>query len=112
MRSRVLVLEPQDARGIWVLDLEPCLARPRSIRVLAVLGDDALGPELAGMGEDRRAVAFEVLAVADPGRRLGEQPFEPGLPLRERSRSPILAIEFQEVEGVEKRLPRGTSLGG
>jgi hypothetical protein len=70
----------------------------------AVLRDDAFRPELAGMREDRSAVAFEVLAVLDPGRRLGEQLFEPGLAFLERARAPVLAAEFQEVEGVEKGL--------
>jgi hypothetical protein len=46
--------------------------------VPAVLRNDVFVAELAGMGEDGRAVALEVLAELDPGRRLGEQPFEPG----------------------------------
>jgi hypothetical protein len=40
--------------------------------MLAVFRHDALAPEIAGMGEDGRAVAIEVLAVLDPGPRPGE----------------------------------------
>jgi hypothetical protein len=40
----------------------------RPVRVLPVLGDYALGTKFAGTREDRRAVAFEVLAELDPGR--------------------------------------------
>jgi hypothetical protein len=43
-----------------------------------VFGNDALGAELAGMRKDGRAVTLQMLAVLDPRRRLGEQPFEPG----------------------------------
>src|SRR6202035_549456 len=93
------ILEPRHARRRRV-DLEPGLARPRPIGMLAVLRDDALAADLAGMGEDRRAVAFEVFAVLDPRRGLGEEPFEPSLALLERSRSPILAVEIEEIEGV------------
>jgi len=34
--------------------------------MLAVFRHDALGPELAGMGEDGRAVALQVLAIWIP----------------------------------------------
>jgi hypothetical protein len=57
--------------------------------MLAVLGDDTLEPELAGVGEDGCPVALQMLAVADAGRR---------------PRPPVLAIELEEIEGIEEHL--------
>jgi hypothetical protein len=45
-----------------------------------------------------------VLAALDAGRRLGEQLFEPRLAFLERPRPPILAVELEQIEGIEKRL--------
>jgi hypothetical protein len=58
--------------------------------VLQVFRDDALRAELAGMGEDRRAIALEVLAVLDPGRSVGEELGKPALALLERPRAASL----------------------
>jgi hypothetical protein len=44
--------------------------------VLAVLRDDALRTELAGVREDGCAITVEVLAVSDARRRRGDEPFE------------------------------------
>ena len=57
--------------------------------------------ELAGVLEDDPAVAFHVLIVLDAGRRLGQQLFQPRLAGVQRLRPEVLAIEFQQVEGVE-----------
>jgi hypothetical protein len=86
--SGTRVLEPQNARCLWVLDLEPDLARAGSIRVFAVLRDDALATQLAGMRENRRAVALNVLAELDSGPRIGEQLCQLGLALLEWPRPP------------------------
>jgi hypothetical protein len=40
--------------------------------MLAVLRNDALNAELAGMREDGRTVALEMLAVLDTGRGFAE----------------------------------------
>jgi hypothetical protein len=66
--------------------------------VHAVLRDDAFATQLAGMREDGRAVALNVLAELDAGPRIGEQPFEPRLALIERLRSPVLAVELEQVD--------------
>jgi hypothetical protein len=67
------ILKSQNAWGRRILDLEPDLARAGSIGVLAVLRDDAFATQLAGMREDGRAVALNVLAELDCGPRIGEQ---------------------------------------
>jgi hypothetical protein len=73
--------------------------------VVAVLGYNALQTALAGMGEDGRTVALEVLSELDPERRFVEQLFEPGLAGIERPGAPVLAVELQKVEGIEEGLP-------
>jgi hypothetical protein len=66
------ILEPSDAWRRRVLDLEPRLAGSRTVGMIAMLADDALGAEPAGVGEDRRPIALKVLAVLDPSGRLVE----------------------------------------
>ncbi len=61
--SRALKPEPQHARRVRILYLEPGLARARSIWMFTMLRDDSFEPELAGMRENGGAVAFEVLIV-------------------------------------------------
>jgi hypothetical protein len=69
--------------------------------VLAVLGDDALGAEPAGVREDSRTVALKVLGVVDPCWRLLWELSEPRLALLERPGSPVLSVELEQVEGIE-----------
>jgi hypothetical protein len=69
-----------------------------------VLGNNAFETKLAGMREDRWAVAFKVLAVLDAGRRLGDELFEPRLALLEGPGPPVFAVELEQIEGIEKRL--------
>ena len=47
---------------------------------------------------------LQVLAVLNPGPCFGEQLLELGPALLERTRPPVLAVELQQVEGVEERL--------
>jgi hypothetical protein len=103
-RRRIAILETKHARGVRILDLEPDLARARAIRVLAVLRDDAFEAELARVLENDLTVALEVLVVLDAGRRLREQLFEPRLARMQPLRPKILAIEFEQIEGIEEGL--------
>src|SRR5262245_20215628 len=59
------VLEPENRRRARVLDLDPGFHAPRPIGCIAPFRHDALEAELAGVREDYRAVALEVLADAD-----------------------------------------------
>jgi hypothetical protein len=57
------------------------------------------GAEPAGVCEDRRPVALEVLAVRDTGWGAGQEPLEALLTFVEGARAPVLTVEFQEVAG-------------
>ena len=70
--------------------------------MLAVLRHDTLRAELAGVGEDCRPVALKVLAVLYPRRWPAEQLLQLGLPLREPPRSPVRAVQLEQVEGIER----------
>jgi hypothetical protein len=72
--------------------------------MLAVLRHNALCSQPASMGEDRRAVAFEALAVLDPGRGVGEKLGEPVLALLEGPRPPVRAVQFEQIEGIKGHL--------
>ena len=63
-----------------------------------------LRTEPAGVGEDRGAVALQVLGVVDPRSRLRQELGEPCLALLERPWPPVLAVELEQVEGVEDHL--------
>jgi hypothetical protein len=56
-----------EAFGFFTLIQDP--ARPRAVGVLPVLRDDALESQLAGVLEDGRPVAVDVLVELDPGAR-------------------------------------------
>jgi hypothetical protein len=52
-----------------------------------VLGDDALEPEAAGVGEDLGAVALQVVDKLDTGFRPPQKAAQRALALQRRSRS-------------------------
>jgi hypothetical protein len=60
--------------------------------ILFCVSIDTYSAELAGMGEDRRAVALEVLAVLDPRRGAGEDLGEPALASRVRGRQSSVRV--------------------
>ena len=63
-----------------------------------MLRDDALAAELAGVVEHDRTVRLDVLAQRDPARsRIGE----PLLAFLKLKRSLILAVQFEQVEGIQ-----------
>jgi hypothetical protein len=72
--------------------------------VFAVLRNDALAAELAGVGKDRRAVALQMLAILDPGPGLAEQFLQSCLALLKRTGPLVLAVELQQIKGIQERL--------
>ena len=52
-----------------VFDLDPAFCRAGPVGQVDPLADDALQPKLAGMLEDRSAVALKVFDVFDPAPR-------------------------------------------
>src|SRR6516164_972744 len=75
---------------------------PRAIRRVVALRDDAFEAELAGMGEDGRAVAFDMLVEPDAGAGLGHDRGERGLADLKRIAPQVVAVQLDEVEGVEE----------
>jgi hypothetical protein len=72
------------------------------MRVLA-LRHDALKTQLAGVREHQRAVrVVEVLVEAQSWRRASEQAGERRFAHRERVAPQIVAVEFDQVEGIEE----------
>jgi hypothetical protein len=66
------------------------------------LRDDAFKPHLAGMGEDGRAVAFHMFVEPDAWAGLGQHHFQRGLAALQRIRSEIVAVQFDQIEGIEE----------
>jgi hypothetical protein len=62
----------------------------------------AFEPHLAGMGEDGRAVAFDMLIEPDAGASLGQDRCERSLANLKRIAPQVVAVQLDQVEGVEK----------
>jgi hypothetical protein len=77
---------------------------PRA-RVTLTAGHDTFEPHLAGMGEDGRAVAFDMLVEPDTRASLGHDRRERGLADLERVTAQVIAVQLDEVEGVEEHVP-------
>jgi len=82
-RSRLVDLKSQHARCIRILDLEPSLAPAGSISGIRTLGNYAFATEFAGVRENGCAITGQVLAVEDPGRRVGDDVLKPLVSLLE-----------------------------
>jgi hypothetical protein len=67
-----ILSKPQQPGRRRVLDLQPRLGRPRSVRVAPVLRDNAFESKPASVLEDRLTVPDEVLVVLDA--RVGDLP--------------------------------------
>src|SRR5262249_31556713 len=63
---------------------------------------DTFEPHLAGMGEIGRAVALDMLVEPDAGARLGHDRRERGLADLKRIAPQIVAVQLDQVEGVEE----------
>ena len=75
---------------------------PRAIRRVVALRDDAFEAKLAGRGEGGRAVALYVLIEPDAGLGLGHDRREHGLAEIKRITPQVVAVQFDEVEGVKE----------
>ena len=65
------------------------------------LRDDALAAERAGVLEDDRAVALEMLIERDAVAGVSEQIGERGLAALDRLPPEVLAVEFDQIESAE-----------
>src|SRR5262249_6415353 len=93
---RLGVAADHDLLLLETLDLEPVGTARAAIRRIAPLGDDALDAELAGVSQEIRARADDVIAEAQDGRfvsRPAQQPLERRLPVLEPRARQVPAVE-------------------
>ena len=64
------------------------------------LRHDAFESHLAGMGKDGRAIALDMLIEPDAGASLGQHARKRGLADLERVTAQVVAVQFDEVEGI------------
>jgi hypothetical protein len=76
--------------------LHPIVAAPGCIAAVSDLGDDALKPDLAGMGAHLAPVDLEARAELDVGAV--DELLQMRLALDQRQLSQIVAVEIKEVE--------------
>ncbi len=92
------------------LALDPRACAPAGVRVAGALGDHALEPLQAGLGEDVAAEPLDVVAVAHHAvhglAAAPEQLLQPALALHQRQRAQVLAVLEQQVEGDVGEVPR------
>jgi len=62
-------------------------------------------PHLAGVAEDGRAVAFDMIIEPDAVSSLGQDRCERGLADLERVTAQVVAVQFDQVEGVQEHFP-------
>ena len=72
--------------------LDPCLAAPRPIRRIGLLGDDALQAQAAGMAQHHGARLSEMVAVSHPARIGPHQIFQHPLAFDQRCVAQVMAI--------------------
>src|SRR5262249_55027436 len=87
---------------VGVLHLDPVRGTPRAIRRVFPLRHDAFEAHLAGVGEDGRAVAFQMLVEAQAKAGFSQHTSKRGLADLKRIAPEVIAVQFNEVEGVEK----------
>ena len=91
-----------------IRECRPTLSRPvtcraalgRTISRVLPLRRDAFEPELAGMGEDGRAIALDMLVEPDTGAGLGQDRCERGLADLKRITPQVIAVQLDQIESV------------
>src|SRR5262249_41483796 len=99
----VLLLFALHGRCIRVLHFKPIRRAAGTVSGILALRDNAFKAELASVSEDGRAVAFHVFVELYPGAGLGHDSGERGLATLERIAPQIVAVQFDQVEGVQER---------
>src|SRR5262249_50498342 len=85
-----------------VLHLEPIRRAPRAVGRVLALRHDAFESHLAGVGEDGRAVALDMLVEAQAKASFGQHTSKRGLAHFQRVTPQVVAIQLDQVEGVEE----------
>src|SRR5262245_4921057 len=87
---------------ICVFHFEPIGRAAGTVGRTLALRDDAFEAKLAGVGKDGRAVALDMLIEPDAGAGLGYDRCECGLANLKRIAPQVVAVQLDQVEGVEK----------
>ena len=87
---------------IRVLHFEPIGRAAGTVDGILALRDDAFEAELAGMGEDGRAIAFHVLVEPQAKVSFGQHTSKRGLAHFQRITPHVVAIQLDQVKGVEE----------
>src|SRR5262245_16682645 len=85
-----------------LLHLEPIGRAAGPVGRVLPLGHDAFQAELAGVAEDSLAVALNVLVPSQARPYLDQQGSQRGLAHIERLTSEIVAVQLDQVEGVQE----------
>src|SRR5262245_59182446 len=92
------------SRRIRVLHFEPIGRAAGTVGGLLALRDDALKTHFAGVREDGRAVALDMLVEPDARSSLGYDRRKRGFADLKRIAPQIIAVQLDEVKGVEEVL--------
>src|SRR5262249_14244980 len=90
-------------QGIRVLHFEPIGRAAGTVGGILPLRDNAFEAHLAVVGEDGRAVALDMFVEPYPGAGLGHDRCERSLADLKRIAPQVIAVQFNEVEGVQER---------
>ena len=90
-------------RCIRVLHFEPIRRAARTVGGILALRHNALESHLAGVGEDGRAVAFQMLVEAQAKASFGQRTSKRGLAHFQGIAPQVVAVQFDQVEGVQER---------
>jgi hypothetical protein len=85
-----------------VASLQPVSATAALVETADPLRHDSLEAQLAGLGEDDRALGLDRLAEQD-AVEAGDESRERLTPILERTQAQILALEPHKIEGHERR---------
>src|SRR6516164_8110434 len=92
-------------RCIGVLHFEPIGRAAGTVGRVLALRDDTFEAKLACVGEDGWTVAFHVVVEPDAGASLGHDGCERGLADLKWIAPQIIAVQLDEVEGIEEYAP-------
>src|SRR6516165_2752219 len=85
-----------------ILHLKPIGRAAGTVSRALPLRHDTFEPHLAGMGENGRAVALDMLVEPDAGAGLVHDRCKHGLAALQRIAPEVVAVQFDQVKGVEE----------
>src|SRR5262249_34296218 len=98
----ILLRFPPHRRAGRVLHLEPVGRAARTVGGILSLRDNAFEAKLASVGENGRPVALDMLVEAEAKASFGQHTSKRGLTDLKRITPQVVAVQLDEVEGVEE----------